>query len=314
MTSKYLLFFSLIIFFFSCTVKNRDIEFIKDDEKPVYSKELEPKIVEKSTITTKTVTTKVENTEKKLSVEKPKKQQVVVIDAGHGGKDQGAEGIDGRLEKHYVLNVALKLKEDLENKGFKVILTRNDDTFIPLKDRTKIANENKADLFISLHGNSSPFKETKNTKNSKNKEKLTISKKSEPNGFQVFYLDNTDDVASIKLSERENFSFEDEDKDKDEISFLISDLIQNSKVKESIEFAEKINKSVKEEFKDKYPKANFHEVEKAPFYVLTGTIMPSVLIEMFFIDSKNDIKIIEDNEFLETFTNGLIAGIQNFLK
>lgn len=228
--------------------------------------------------------------------QKEKIRPIVILDPGHGGKDQGAHGLNNLIEKDYVLKMAQAVKEQLLKQGIDVVLTRLDDSFVSLDDRTKIANSNKAKLFVSLHGNASS------------------GKKKNAHGFLVYYLDNTDDSASLKLAQRENQVFNQEKNEVDTLSFIISDLIQTKKIQDSIILSELINRAMKENFTKRFSSAKFGKIEKAPFYVLTETHIPSVLLELFFIDSKIDAGIIAQGNYFEVASSGIAEGIARYIK
>ncbi|GAH00108.1 unnamed protein product, partial [marine sediment metagenome] len=139
---------------------------------------------------------------------------LVLIDPGHGGDDFGAQGKGGLLEKDVVLDIALRLEKLLVEKLNAVVrLTRRKDVFVPLAERTNLANDFEADVFISLHTNASP--------------------KGKVAGLETYFLDNTNDKASRKLAERENRSMRFEGSQSD-LQFMLSDLIQNAKLEDSI--------------------------------------------------------------------------------
>lgn len=198
---------------------------------------------------------------------------VVVIDAGHGGKDTGAIGRKG-LEKNIVLSIALKLGKLIENnlKGVKVIYTRKTDVFVELDKRADIANKNKADLFISIHANS--------------------SKKSKPYGAETYVMGLHKTQENLNVAKRENsvivfekdYSKKYEGYDpKSSESYIIFSLMQNAYLNQSLAFAS----LVQDEFKD-YAKRYDRGVKQAGFLVLWNTTMPSVLVETGFISNAKE--------------------------
>lgn len=215
--------------------------------------------------------------------------KIVVLDPGHGGEDFGAVGVSGLLEKDVVLDVAFLLEEKLKAFGAKVILTRRDDTFIPVQKRMEIANDAQANVFVSLHANSS---ETGNIR-----------------GFEIYVLDNTNDKASKTLSERENAS----GGGVDDVSFMLSDLIQTSKTPESAALAQSIQNAVAKEVPMKWPGTKILKVKKAPFYVLVGAHMPAVLAELFFINEPEDGALLAESRFRKDLANALFTGITEHL-
>lgn len=217
---------------------------------------------------------------------------VIVIDPGHGGEDFGAQGVSGLLEKDVVLAVAFELERLLKDKMNAVVrLTRRTDIFVPLEARTQLANDFAADMFISLHTNASPKKNV--------------------NGFEVYYLDNTQDQASQKLAERENASTQFADSGND-LQFMLSDLIQSAKLDDSIIFANLIHRSLKDSLSPTWSSTRALGVKKAPFYVLVGAHMPCVLVEMFFIDNKIDGPLLAQRTFRTDLADALYVGIKEF--
>lgn len=219
---------------------------------------------------------------------------IVVLDPGHGGKDQGAIGVGGLMEKDLVLLVALDLRRFLESElGVIVKLTREADEFVPLTERTALANDYEATLFVSLHANAS-------------------KKKGAASGFEVYYLDNGGDEASKKLAERENSSllFEEEQND---ISFILSDLIQNAKLEDSITLANRFNQETVGALRKEFKGIKSIGVKKAPFYVLVGAHMPCVLLELFFVDHQGDARLLTNPDFRSHLTTGLGRAIERYL-
>lgn len=221
-------------------------------------------------------------------------KKVIVIDPGHGGEDFGAVGVAKSLEKDIVLSVAFELEKILkEELNATVRLTRRDDSFVPLAARTKVANDANADLFISLHANSSPAHKAA--------------------GLEVYYLDNSNDQASRVLAERENASLGFENKPSD-VQMMLSDLIQNGKMSESIRLAELLNQSLMQELKPQWPDIKSLGIKKAPFYVLVGAHMPCVLVEMFFVDNISDGSKLLRRPFRRKLALGLSRGIAAYLE
>ncbi|MDC0357929.1 N-acetylmuramoyl-L-alanine amidase [Oligoflexia bacterium] len=218
---------------------------------------------------------------------------LIVLDPGHGGEDYGAIGSGGLLEKDVVLAVAIELEKLLKNKlGAAVRLTRRGDIFVPLMERTAFANDFEADLFISLHTNAS--------------ERKNLS------GFEVYYLDNSGDKSSRKLAERENASVRFEGAQGD-LQYMLSDLIQNAKLEDSILFANLIQRSVTRTMSGQWKTGQALGVKRAPFYVLVGAHMPCVLAEMYFINHAVEGKFLANPKFRRDLAIGLFFGIRDFL-
>lgn len=235
--------------------------------------------------------------EKRRSLPVPTKPQIpvaglrkIVLDPGHGGKDPGAIGIGGVAEKDIVLRIAKKLANKLKREmGVQVVLTRQDDTFVPLEDRTAIANAEEADLFISLHTNASPNPGTK--------------------GIETYYLDNTSDEASILLAARENGTSR---RNISDLQFILSDLTQNSKLEDSITLAHRLQSSLVSQLGQRYGHVKNLGVKKALFYVLVGARMPSVLSELFFITNKVEARTLTQRAYQDAILEGLYNGIKKY--
>jgi len=218
---------------------------------------------------------------------------VVVIDPGHGGKDPGAIGPGGTKEKDVVLKIALRLKELLRTRlKLKVILTREKDEFLPLSRRTQIANENNADLFLSIHANA--------------------SRKRKIRGFEVFFLDyaKNDDARAIAAAENSAIRFESPLPSPQELSdldFILLDMIQNEYHKESSELAGITVKRLSSKLRIKG-----RGVDQAGFYVLNGAFMPAVLVEVAFISNPEDEKLLRQTWFQKKAAEALYEGIKEF--
>ena len=213
----------------------------------------------------------------------------IVLDPGHGGKDPGAIGVDGIAEKDIVLGVARRLADKLKALGIDVVLTRKDDRFIPLEDRTAIANAESADLFISLHVNASP--------------------NSEARGVETYYLDNTTDEAALRMAARENGIARDKISD---LQFILSDMVQNLKLEDSITLAHRLQGSVVTQVGGRYGEVRDLGVKKAQFYVLVGARMPSVLVEMFFVTNRVEARALATDEYQQALAEALFDGIKKY--
>jgi N-acetylmuramoyl-L-alanine amidase len=220
---------------------------------------------------------------------------VVVIDPGHGGEDYGAVGRGELLEKDVTLAVALELEELLiRNLGAVVRLTRRTDVFAPLAERTNLANDFDADIFVSLHTNASPT--------------------GKASGIETYYLDNTGDKASQTLAERENKSANLEGAGSD-LSFMLSDLIQNAKLEDSVRLARSVQKAAVGWLTSKWQGGSRNlGVKKAPFYVLVGAHMPCILVEMGFIDHPVDGVNLGEKDYRKDLAYGIFLGLKYFLQ
>ena len=197
------------------------------------------------------------------------RQRVVVVDAGHGGKDSGTSGLAGRrrvYEKDIALAVALALRDSLTKRGVKVLLTRDDDTFIPLSDRGRFANRHGGDLFLSIHVNAA---------NPRARDRALVR------GFETFFLAEakTEDAKRVEEMENEVVRFEtgaDAPKD-DPLSFIIADMAQNEHLRESSDLAEVVQRHL-----GAIHVGPNRGVKQANFAVLRTSFMPAVLIEIGF--------------------------------
>jgi len=216
----------------------------------------------------------------------------IVIDAGHGGHDTGTIGPHGLMEKDLCLDVALKLGKEIEEKlpGAEVIYTRKDDTFIPLEQRTAIANDAKADLFISVHANSSHDQAAR--------------------GIETYYLNFATSAESMEVASRENALSQESLHD---LQDIIKKIARNEKVEESKELANDIQDSLTHRLQLVNQNERNRGVKKAPFVVLIGANMPSVLSEISFISNPSDEKLLRKTDQRQRVADGLYRGIASYL-
>jgi N-acetylmuramoyl-L-alanine amidase len=214
----------------------------------------------------------------------------VVIDPGHGGADQGTVGRRGLMEKDLVLDVAKRLGKLIEERmGSEVIYTRADDTFIPLHARTELANEKKADLFLSIHANSSPHPKI--------------------GGIEVYYLNFTRSADALDVAARENASSE---KSVYELRDLIQTITLHEKIEESKEFASKVQGTL-QTFETRYNTAAKNRgVKKAPFVVLIGASMPSVLAEVGFLSNAREEQLLKRPDHRQRLAEALYQGVTRY--
>lgn len=216
----------------------------------------------------------------------------IVIDAGHGGKDPGAVGKRGLREKDITLKIAKMLKKRLEKTTkAKIILTRSSDKFIPLKERTSIANKKKSDLFISIHVNS--------------------SMKRAASGVETYYLDFSHDKRVMKLAARENAASGGISND---IQFILGDLIRTANREDSSRLAWSVQSSLVKRLEKKYSGVRGNGVKGAPFYVLTRTNMPSILVEVSFISNAKEEKRLKSSNYIQEIVAGITKGVVDFMK
>ncbi|HUI76842.1 MAG TPA: N-acetylmuramoyl-L-alanine amidase [Bryobacteraceae bacterium] len=214
----------------------------------------------------------------------------VVIDPGHGGQDQGTSGPRGLMEKDLVLDVAKRLGKLIEDRmGAEVIYTRTDDTFIPLEGRTALANEKKADLFLSIHANSSPATHVA--------------------GIETYYLNFTDSKDALDLAARENAVSE---KSVFELRDLIQKITLHDKAEESREFASRIQASLYTLSARNFPGEKNRGVRKAPFVVLIGANMPSVLAEIGFLSNSREESLLKKSDYRDKLADALYRGVSRY--
>jgi N-acetylmuramoyl-L-alanine amidase len=217
----------------------------------------------------------------------------IVIDPGHGGHDTGTIGPHGLMEKDLCLDVALRLGRLIEEKlpGAEVIYTRKDDTFIPLEDRTAIANQAKADLFISIHANASHDHAAR--------------------GVETYYLNFATTEDSMDVATRENALSQESLHD---LQDLIKKIARNDKIEESKEFADDIQDALSQRMQLVSRSEKNRGVKKAPFIVLIGANMPSVLSEISFVSNPNDEKLLRKGDQRQRIADGLYHGISTYLE
>ena len=216
----------------------------------------------------------------------------IVIDPGHGGEDPGAVGPSGLKEKDVTLALAKMLAQKLRSRlGIEVILTREEDKFIPLIQRPAIANSKKADLFISIHTNASPD--------------------SKSCGIETYYLNFTTDPEAMRVAALENAA---SDKSLSDLQDLIKAILVNTKLSESKMLAEKVQEELVKELNKYYPDTINRGVKYAPFLVLVGTRMPAILVEAGFISNPLEEKRLKDQQYLEMIAEGIAKGIEIYIQ
>jgi len=215
----------------------------------------------------------------------------IVIDPGHGGHDTGTIGPNGLEEKDLVLEVGRRLGKLLETRlGAEVVYTRKNDTFIPLETRTAIANQQRADLFISIHANS--------------------SQDSAARGVETYYLNFTSSPDALEVAARENAVSE---KSIYELQDLVKKIALKEKIEESREFAADVQQSLHNGLSAKNPGIRNRGVKKAPFIVLIGANMPSILAEISFVSNPGDEHRLETSEYRQRIAESLYRGIAKYV-
>ncbi len=217
----------------------------------------------------------------------------IVIDAGHGGHDTGTIGPTGLMEKDLCLDVALRLGKLIQQKlpDTEIVYTRSDDTFIPLEERTHIANETKADLFVSIHANSSPDHGAR--------------------GVETYYLNLKGSPEAMEVAARENAVAQGNIHDLEDV---VKKIARTEKIDESKELAEDIQDSLSKRIQKTAKPVKNRGVRKAPFVVLIGADMPSILTEISFLSNAADEQLLKKPEHRQHIAEGVFAGVTSYLQ
>lgn len=222
-----------------------------------------------------------------------RRDKTIVIDAGHGGEDAGATGYKQRKEKHLVLEVAMELGKELKERGYKVYYTRDKDFFIQLRDRTKIANDKNADLFLSIHANAAPNE----------------SKQLSMKGIETFFLSPGKSERSKSVAALENQASMDEMDAYSKETFL--NVFNREKIILSNKAAIDIQSGMLKNVKKKYSVED-GGVREAPFWVLVGATMPSVLIELGYISNPEECEKLFNSQYQKLLVEGMSDGIDKY--
>jgi N-acetylmuramoyl-L-alanine amidase len=217
----------------------------------------------------------------------------IVIDPGHGGKDAGAVGYHKNvLEKNIVLSIGKRLARRIRQElGCEVIMTRTTDRFIGLEERTAIANTKNADLFISIHTNAHTNRRAY--------------------GIETYFLNLATDDDAIRVAARENATSR---KNISDLEKILNDLMQNAKINESSRLAAHVQKSLYEGMKRRYGNIKNKGVKQAPFYVLLGAQMPSILVETSFISHKRECERLNNPVYQEHLCDAIVSGIRKYIE
>ncbi len=216
----------------------------------------------------------------------------IVIDPGHGGRDKGAISSNGIFEKDIVLSLAQRLKNALEKEtDMKVLLTRNDDRFLTLEERTALANAKRADLFISIHTNAHRNREV--------------------SGIETYFLNFATDQEAARVAAMENATSTRKISD---LENILQGLMLNTKLDESTRLAHAVQKNMISRLNSTYGDINDRGVKQAPFYVLLGAEMPSILIEAGFITNEREEKRLKDDRFQEELASAITRGVLAYVE
>ena len=217
----------------------------------------------------------------------------IVVDPGHGGKDYGAPGYyKGVHEKNITLAIGKRLAQKLRSElKCEVIMTRDRDRYLSLEERTAIANTKNADLFISIHTNAARDRRAY--------------------GIETFFLNLATDDDAILVAARENAT---STKNISDLQSILNDLMQNAKINESSRLAAQVQIKLYKTMKGQYSQIKSKGVKQAPFYVLLGAQMPSILIETSFISNPRECKRLNNRQYQDLMCDGIIAGIKNYVR
>ncbi len=220
---------------------------------------------------------------------------LVMIDPGHGGYDPGTQSAGGILEKDVALSISRQVASALNARGVRVQLTRDSDDFISLPERTRRANIANADLFVSIHLNSSPNPET--------------------TGIEVYYLNNTTDRATIRLARMENAGVTGASAPRDgDLNYILADLRQNYKANEAASLARMIDTETVTDLDSQLGlEVNPLGAKMGPFYVLVGAHMPAVLVECGFLSNPNEAQRLSSAQYQQTLAQGIATAVVRYL-
>ena len=215
----------------------------------------------------------------------------VIIDAGHGGHDTGAIGPKGTREKDVALSIARKLAEKLEAAGLEVLLPRDDDTFVKLEERTRFANRNKGDLFISVHCNAAPSKAMR--------------------GIETYTLNTSSNRYSIRLAARENSTTE---RGVGDLQYILADLATKANTGESSHLADRVQRSLVRNLSTSYKGVKDLGTKEALFFVLLGAKMPAILVETSFLSHPEEEERLASDEYQQSVADSIAEAVGGFLE
>ncbi len=218
---------------------------------------------------------------------------LIVVDAGHGGKDQGAKSDKGVYEKDINLTIARHVKTILVNRfKYRVVMTRKDDTFIPLKERSEIANNRNAELFVSIHANA--------------------AKRKSAHGIETYFLGTTHNDDALATAARENGELVYSVKD-DKVQQILASLITTTKINDSSRLAGTVQENLYRSSRKKFRELKNLGVKEGPFYVLHGADMPSILVEVGFLTNRKEARMLSKQDYLYRQASAIAEGIHKFM-
>jgi len=220
---------------------------------------------------------------------------LVVIDAGHGGHDTGAS-CGGKKEKDLVLQITKKLYAELKSEGYKVYFTRNTDRFLTLGQRTRIADKKDAKVFISIHANAIANKNRFN----------------DVEGVETYFLQKTRDARSQRIAARENASVL-QGTDKLSQNVIIDSVLNGPKIIQSHKLAIDVQRNMMKNLNSEYKAVKNGGVRPAPFYVLVGASRPSILVEVGYITNDKERKRLFTSDYQDEIVEGIVAGVGSYI-
>jgi len=224
------------------------------------------------------------------------KNELIVIDAGHGGHDSGAIG-GRKKEKDLVLSIAKKVGKELRKRGYSVYLTRNSNKFLKLSQRTHIADKKGSVAFISIHANSVPKKH-----------------RNRAHGVETFFLQNTRDAKSQRIAVRENAAVLKGAGSKLSKKVIIDSVLNGPKIVQSNKLAIDVQRRIITNLRSQYSGVRDGGVRHAPFYVLVGASRPSILVEVGYISNPKERKRLFTSRYQNLIAKGVAEGVSNYLQ
>jgi N-acetylmuramoyl-L-alanine amidase len=218
------------------------------------------------------------------------KVRKVVIDPGHGGHDTGAIGKGGTREKDVTLAIARRVAARLRARGLSVVLTRDDDTYVRLEERTRVANEERGDLFISIHCNAAPSRA------------LT--------GIETYTLNTSSDRYSIRLAAQENSASE---QGVGDLQYILADLTAKANTAESVQLARAVQRSLVRQVRSAFAEAQDLGTKEALFFVLLGAKMPAILVETAFLSNPREEDRLRSLKYQDVAAAAIASGVDEFL-
>lgn len=218
------------------------------------------------------------------------KYRTIMVDAGHGGKDPGAIGISGAIEKDIVFDIARRLKKALQEMGFEVLMTRDSDEFISLQRRAQMASQSDADIFVSIHANAARSRKIR--------------------GLEVYYsraLDPASDLSYYRANERTFFDRMDIYGDKEVPQNIISDMIYERKQQESVMLAEQMIRKT-----SKNVNALNRGSRKSGFFVVKNTLIPAILFEVGYVSNASEAKLLQIEEYRQKIADSIAESIREY--